>query len=312
MHASINAGAAVTYEFSGGRFGDNILAYLHALWISHQYKIPLLYKPFKYSEQLCLHTAHEHFEAVKKNKKIKVLSRNDMAIDPQANIIYEVPYFSQVLLERHLPWNRHWIDLDINWLNPEFHEKARNYVKPINAELFHIDLPHDALSIAVHVRKGSKFDGPLLGENRGKKDDEAYADINVPLKFPPEYYYVDQLKTISKLCNNQKMYVFIFTDYEDIPALVARLQGELQDYANIEFDYRKATADNCFDSYVLEDFFAMIQFDYFIGGQSNFSIIASKIAQYKIQILPIQHHWSGNVSIIDAVETIIKRQGSPV
>ena len=44
----------ITYEFFGGRFGDCLLSYLHAKWLSYKYQLPLLYKPFKYSSDLCL------------------------------------------------------------------------------------------------------------------------------------------------------------------------------------------------------------------------------------------------------------------
>ena len=46
--------SAVTYDFSGGRFGDNLVSYCHAKWISYKYNIPLLYKPFDYSDQLMM------------------------------------------------------------------------------------------------------------------------------------------------------------------------------------------------------------------------------------------------------------------
>jgi hypothetical protein len=44
----------ITYELSGGRLGDNIIAYLHAKWLSHVHGIALLYKPFQYSSDLSL------------------------------------------------------------------------------------------------------------------------------------------------------------------------------------------------------------------------------------------------------------------
>jgi hypothetical protein len=47
--------AAIAYDFSGGRFGDNLLTYLHGLWIAYTYDIDLVYKPFEFSDQLLLH-----------------------------------------------------------------------------------------------------------------------------------------------------------------------------------------------------------------------------------------------------------------
>ena len=49
---TLHAEEVITYELSDGRFGDNLLSYLHAKWISHEKKIPLLYKPFTFSNEL--------------------------------------------------------------------------------------------------------------------------------------------------------------------------------------------------------------------------------------------------------------------
>src|ERR1700742_2068654 len=50
-----NDPSAITWEPNGGRFGDNLLSYSRAKWLSYQYNIPLLYLPFRYSDQLRLH-----------------------------------------------------------------------------------------------------------------------------------------------------------------------------------------------------------------------------------------------------------------
>ena len=51
----INARSAVTYTFSGGRFGDNLLSYSRAKYVASLYGIPLLYIPFPYSDYLMMH-----------------------------------------------------------------------------------------------------------------------------------------------------------------------------------------------------------------------------------------------------------------
>ena len=50
---------AVTYDVSPGRFGDQMLCYLHAKWISYRYGFPLLYKPFLHSDAFALHEKEE-------------------------------------------------------------------------------------------------------------------------------------------------------------------------------------------------------------------------------------------------------------
>src|SRR5665213_983093 len=69
---------AVTYEFSGGRLGDNLLSYLHAKWISYRHQIPLLYKPFKYSDKLMLDTNEIRFDlSTKKFEQVVHLGRSE-------------------------------------------------------------------------------------------------------------------------------------------------------------------------------------------------------------------------------------------
>ncbi|NDD58753.1 MAG: hypothetical protein EBZ47_05820 [Chlamydiae bacterium] len=43
----------LTYH-GGGRFGDRLIAYMHAKWLSYKYNIPMLYIPFAYSDDLIL------------------------------------------------------------------------------------------------------------------------------------------------------------------------------------------------------------------------------------------------------------------
>lgn len=300
-------GAAVTYEFSGGRFGDNILAYLHAKWISFKYNIPLLYKPFKYSDKLTLHYKEIEFDKkLFKDFPIKVLTKKDMDINPNLDVIYVVPYFSEIAFERNLPWNKHWIDLDINWCETNFCNEIKEFVKPINESLLNLCLPKDCITVAVHVRKGAGFDGPLLSEDNVKRANIQYADLNAPLKFPPEYYYVEQLKKISEIFNHKKIYAHVFTDDASPLELIERFKNQLNDFPNIIFNCRKEESDKPYDSNVLEDFFALTKFDCLVGCQSSYSIAASKITDYKVKVFPVAHHWEGARSIIDKVEITVK------
>src|SRR5438105_15457461 len=46
---------AITWQANGGRFGDNLLSYARAKWLSYKYNIPVLYQPFPYADELLLH-----------------------------------------------------------------------------------------------------------------------------------------------------------------------------------------------------------------------------------------------------------------
>ena len=39
----------ITYALSGGRLGDNLIAYLHARWVAITYDLPFVFKEFPYA-----------------------------------------------------------------------------------------------------------------------------------------------------------------------------------------------------------------------------------------------------------------------
>lgn len=286
--------AAVTYEFSLGRFGDNVMSYLHAKWISFQYKIPILYRPFKYSDQLVLHYKEMDlitFSRKKAGLQHKILSHNDMTIDPKKRFIYVVPYFSEFFYERVM--NKQWIYFEVDWNDEGFRQEIQRMIYPINESILNVTLPKDHVCVALHVRRGGGWDKP----------ESLWID---PIKFPPDSFYIDQLKKISEIFEHKKIYAFVFTDDKNPGAIVDCFKKGLLGYDNITFNWRKE--GNYHDANVIEDFFAMTKFDCLIHPQSNYSMIASKLTQYKVQIFPISYHINCEKDevIIDKVEIVLK------
>ena len=91
------------------------------------------------------------------------------------------------------------------------------------------------------------------------------------------------------------MYVHIFTDDKNPQELLKRCE-ETVNKANIAYGTR--TTDNRYDLNVLDDFFAITQFDCLIRGDSNFSIMASKLACHKIVLAPKGWRWEEQKLII--------------
>ena len=60
-HASRTSNA-VTYALTSWRFGDSLLEYIKAKWVSHTYNLPFLYKPFAESDKLLLHTKEQRYD----------------------------------------------------------------------------------------------------------------------------------------------------------------------------------------------------------------------------------------------------------
>jgi hypothetical protein len=140
--------------------------------------------------------------------------------------------------------------------------------------------------VGVHVRRGGGFDS--LQER-----------LRVPLKFPPDSYYIEQIERISKIFKNRSLYVYILTDDLDPASIVNKYRAALNN-SNIHFDYRKT--DNGPSQNVLEDFFFMTKFDCLVICQSNFSLMASKLADFALVITPTHPTLINGEVVIDEVK----------
>lgn len=294
--------AAVTYKSSGGRFGDQLVAYTHARWVAYKYNLPLLYIPFDYADKLMVNTMHQKMESDSYNKiEFPMLTKYgekvqlDSIIKPAENNLYVIPYFpeSSDELTRVQPWR-----FDLDWEDERFIQILRQELSPIEP-LQKLILPNDRISLAVHMRRGGGWHvDVLLQEAKEINPKIEYADVATPLKFVPFEYYVDQIIKVSELLDNRPIYVHIFTDDKNPGMLVEKCKAAVNK-PNILFGSRES--DNCHDANVLDDFFALTQFDCLIRGDSNFSLMAAKLGHYKIQIAPKSYVWRGTKLIITEV-----------
>ncbi len=290
--------AKITYELSGGRFGDNLVAYCHAKWLSLKNNIPLLFKPFEYSNQLAMHYLDEHINITQINKK--VLLQKDLHLKEESDSIYSVPYFGEDITEHRT--NPHWIYFEVDWKDPEFKKELQKLIDPIDINVKKINLSSDYINVAVHIRQGGGYDQPL--SNAGNKS-IVFADFDFPLKFPPITFYIDQIKKISEIFKHSKIYLYIFTDDKNPELLVSNIKSQLSNYNNLTFDFRRK--NNAHNRNVVSDFFAITQFDCLIRSQSNFSLMASKIGNYKVEIFPIDYISGKNKKpIINKIKIIYK------
>lgn len=313
--------SAVTYTLNGGRLGDQLLSYLHAKWISFIHNIPLLYKPFSYSDQLALHFLEKSYQSNNNFLHVIEFKKNQpFIVNPKNQTLYIIPYFPESVEELQTPepgintnhmygslpqMRQEWLYFAVDWNNKDFLKEIRKTIRPIN-KLSLIKPPQDIISVAVHVRKnGGGYDLPLL-HGINEKDynpKQIYVDVVFPCKHPPDEYYIEQIKTIYKLFNNQSLYVFIFTD-DPNPKKIAEKYRTAIDVHNIIFDYRQEPNNHYTN--VLEDLFSIPNFDCLIRPDSNITIVASKLADYKVLITPAHHRWEGRKLIIDKVNVTVR------
>ena len=269
---------AVTYEASEGRFGDQILGYLHAKWISYRFGIELLYKPFSYSEEFVLDEIEEKWSEEKEKGFENVISWvNDLSWShqPLKNTLYMIPFFSD--LEDDRKFHPEWSSMSIDWEDIGFRALLRSLFAPVKIR------PHfpgsrdfDYLTVAVHVRRGG-----------GKDASNAY--LLWPMRFPPDCYYTECLRKLCELFPGVPIYAHIFTDDLHPEDLAQNFQKQLPDVP-IEFSYRKE--GNGPDVHILDDFFAMMDFDCLVRSTSNYTLIPSLIGDYKVVMTPKHGYWT--------------------
>lgn len=258
----------VTYDFSGGRFGDNLVAYLHAKWTSFVFQIPLFYKPFKYSSELAL-DANEvlYNDSITQQHPLFYIEKGDI---PTTNgCLLVLGYYPESICETR-PYSSH---LRIDWGNKYFRELVRQQIKP-KKELSLIHPPSDSINIAIHIREGGGVDNPngedLLGGAEGGG-----------MKILPLNFYVEGLRKVLELFDERKVYCYIFTDAHNPTAtIIEKIKSRLNSDRQISFDCR--TSNTGPENNVLEDFFSLCNFDVLIRSESNFSIVPSLLHDFAV------------------------------
>lgn len=281
-------GNGITYSLNRGRLGDNLCSYLHAKWLAYKYHLPLYYRSFPHSDQFRFSDEHQRRKKHSKQFKTTLKTADEELVNSGHNAaLFEIIYFpdntEHIFHEGvHSIWNP---AFQVDWEDPGFQAEVRRSLAP-KYPVFTPDLPTDSLTIGVHVRRGGGFDS--LQER-----------MKTPLKFPPDSYYIQQIDRISKIFKNYRLYVYILTDDQD-PASIANTYQAALNNPHIRFDYRKTP--NGPSTNILEDFFFIPKFDCLIICQSNFSLMASKLADFALVITPTHPTLINGQAAIDEVK----------
>jgi len=268
--------SVVSYEVTPGRFGDNLLTYLHAKWFSYEKQIPLIYTPFPYSSLLCLDEKEVYYKDKKTRKKLglkpffktKVKKWSRFSKIPYLSFNYKCRYFPESLWERqHL----NYFSFPVNWKDETFRKEIKQLIQPKHPVSLTIPPPH-SVNIAIHVREGGGFDTQA-------------ARMIMPLKLPPLDFYIEGLKYVVSLFPGKNFYCYVFTDALEPEQIVKKIKEDISSDIHIEYGYRKE--NNFHEANVLEDFFSFFHFDVLIHPQSNYSLIPSLLHDYAITYSPL-------------------------
>jgi hypothetical protein len=253
--------AAITYDFSGGRFGDNLISYLHAKWISYQYDLPLLYRPFPFSSELMM----EEKELKNTYSGPKIPLHHLGFIKRDLSVLYSIAYFPENPEERPFTY----IPFNVNWEDPQFRKMAREMIAPRRA--LHLTKPPEStVNIAIHIREGGGFDTD-------------HTRINAPLKLPPIEFYIEGLLKIPPLFEGKTIYCHLFTDAMDVEPIANVF---IEAAPLVQFGNRKTRNFHALN--VLEDFFSLFAFDILIHPQSNYSLVPALIHDYAVDYAPVR------------------------
>lgn len=271
----------------GGRLGDKLISYCKAKWLAYKYDLDFFCPPFQFSDSLMLYELEQpyHKGIHKKFKKLVTLS-DESQIDANST---DILYFSPFHIKPQGFENP--IDiLETCHENPEFFQQFKKMITP-RVPIRSIDIPQGMPSIAVHVRRGGGFDLPLLHGTKPKPGVE-YADVRWPKRFPPDEYYIQQLKDMMKLFDpKQEVYVHLFTD-DPHPERMVEKYTQAIGRRGVHFGYR---IDNDYTATVLEDLMGMTQFDYIIRSTSLFSFIALLLGHHRCMVWPKYAEWNDNL-----------------
>lgn len=284
LQNGIQSRNAITYVLNGGRLGDQLINYFHAKWLAMKYNLVFICEPFKYSDEFHLDSWLSKSKPTPKFEKQIEIKVESVLKTSAKGILFKLPYYPECEFGYRSIFIK---KIMVDWEDPIFRKEMKKCLTP-REKIKTIPLPTDMITVGVHVRRGS-----------GR--DKASYHNTFPLKFPTDRYYIEQIRRLGKIFKDQKLYVFILTDDLNPQKIVDDYTKKL-DNSQFVLDCRKEGVDSpsCF----LEDFVSLRKFDCMIICQSNFSLIQTKVKDYKVLVTPMHAVKHEGEWVVDDVEVL--------
>jgi hypothetical protein len=288
---------AVSYEGSA-RFGDRMLGYTQARYVSYVSSVPFLYRPFPYSEHLNIEFqalpfdehAHKYARTLHIHSERTLLEFFRQIRDPNTPpTLFIVDYFPAEISEWDKDQTRCLL-INVPWYEEGFSTYLKNSSTP------RVPIPNlrqeGCLNVAVHVRT-------LSG------DDTAETSILVfPMKVTTTGYQKRQIKRVYEWNLGRPMYVFLFSDTKDPTGLLREFENHFQGHS-ITFGIQLHERADL--NHVVQDFFAMHAFDVLIATQSNFSMMSWRLGSFDMVLFPARAAGAYPNTYIDRVQVISRK-----
>jgi hypothetical protein len=332
---------AITNGFEGWRrLGDNILTVCKTKYFAREYNLPYYFSTFPYFDSFHYSTIEKPLTDDLKNsfkKMIFVNSSKDITdnISSQEPILFVCVYLSATPSIYEYIKNNPSFEQEIHQTFTPY-ESIKQVSKPSDQLTIAVHVRKGGgFDWPLASNQEFSLDLPLLKNNEiflYKKDvgmncediwplrclpglafitetkylafkKTHYADYIWAIKFPPDQYYIEQIKTMISLLQVKTVKIQLFTDDPNPENIVIRYKKALANVsATITFDYRKS--DNSHDKNVIQDLFAMIQCDGLISASSSFAFTAMILGNHSSIIYPEHAITMQDKVIIDRIKVI--------
>lgn len=304
------------------QLGDSMAAYVLAKILSWKYNIPFYFTPFAHADLFAFYEKETLYERSGFEEVIRATEDDIVKNMHKENILFYTDLRTQV-----------------DYIDPLLINKLKALVQPSILPPVNT-IPNNITTVAVHIRKGNGggeyYDGEptSLQEfdfNRNKVE-YLYDYFNYPFdweeyrrnitrsspsnpanhivdeiwqtKFPPNQFYIDQIKKLYVDLGKKPLYIQIFTDDKD-PILLLQTIQKMVNNSSITFYYDDNRTSSSSDR-IIQDLYNMARFDVFLRSQSYFARTAELMGNHRMVIYPLKARWESKKLIMSTV--VIKKQ----
>ncbi len=338
---------AISYKIDAWRrLGDAITTVCKTFYFSEIYNLPIYFRDFPYFDQFAISQKAKMLTPEIEKKFSKTIPINNITdieqhIKSSEPVLFECHFLSETSpiysITRAYPEFDSLIRAAFTPLTSiepvakppavitvALHvRKGGGFDKPLAStqEYATDDIPIKGVYLRKNNPRGSHIDifpiqwpaGPIyidaVRKYISKKNN--FSDYLWPIKFPPDQYYIDQLKELSSMLPGKNLLVYLFTDDPNPEAIMERYSNQLKDHPRIIFSYRQK--GNHHTKNILQDLFAIAQCDCLISASSSFATAAQLLGNHQILMFPVYAIAMPDKIIINIVGVIsVENHGDPL
>lgn len=288
---------AILQKDRGERLGDRLLIICAVKFLALTHDLDFYYRPSQFLVDCMLSDTEVKFDDSIKARYKKTIEFTEPAFkNAGPSTLFLAPWSTIDYLFHHFG-KRH--------IFRAYFDQLQMMVTP-KILLPTLEIPHDTISVAVHVRKGEGYDQPLSSKQIYKKaaietkGKEKSADRSWPSKFPPEQYYIDQIRLLEDFLADKKITFFIFSDSLNPQDLTARIEKNCAKENATFINASSSRSDS-----PLIDMYKMAACDCLIRAESSYSMVSQIMGNHKLVFSPQSCEWRKNILYVTRVKLVL-------